>query len=174
MHPDAFAGQLGKDRTLTGRTDLWAVAISMIEHRPWLGYGYSAFWRDGAPGPAAAFWAAVGWRTPHSHNGFIDLTLDLGLLGLLLFLTGLVTATIKAFGRARTGSTIGAVGPLVFLAYTVLYNLSESSLFKHNTLFWVVYVIGIAGAYGASPREPSIVTGAAGSRRAPPWGHRAR
>lgn len=153
MNPDVAVGPLGKDRTLTGRTDLWAVALTMIEQRPWLGYGYSAFWRDGAPGPAAAFWAAVGWRTPHSHNGFIDLALDLGLVGLLVFLVGLVTATIKALRRARTGRTIDAVAPLVLVTYTVLYNLSESSLFKHNTLYWVVYVVAVAGAYGAGSRQ---------------------
>jgi O-antigen ligase len=41
---DTVLGSLGKDATLTGRTDLWPYVLEMIEKRPWLGYGYSGFW----------------------------------------------------------------------------------------------------------------------------------
>jgi O-antigen ligase len=119
----------------------------MILRQPWLGYGYGGFWL-GETGPSAAFWAAVGWKTPHSHNGFIDLALDLGLVGLFALVVALVTAFVRAIGRARTARTADAVAPLMFLAYTVLYNLSESSLLRHNTIFWVLYIMGTTGACG--------------------------
>src|SRR3546814_4454867 len=38
---------LGKERTLTGRSVLWAFALRMIEARPWFGNGSEAFWKDG-------------------------------------------------------------------------------------------------------------------------------
>ena len=54
-HADVVTADVGKDATLTGRTDLWNVAITMIARRPWLGYGYGGFWR-GWTGESAEFW----------------------------------------------------------------------------------------------------------------------
>jgi O-antigen ligase len=159
----AMAGTLGKDVTMTGRTELWSVAMLFIEQRPWLGYGYSSFWR-GATGPSGAFWAAVGWPTPHSHNGFLDLTLDLGLLGLVAFLAACGSVFIAAIRRARTARSTDAVAPLVLLAYTVFYNLTESSILRHNSLFWVVYVVAAAGACGGVRRETAPGLGVPASR----------
>ncbi|WP_049558612.1 O-antigen ligase family protein, partial [Limnoraphis robusta] len=73
-------GLIGKDPSLTGRTDLWAWAREMIDKRPWLGYGYTAFWQ-GLDGGSAYIIRAARWPVPYSHNGILDLWLDIGLLG---------------------------------------------------------------------------------------------
>jgi exopolysaccharide production protein ExoQ len=163
-HAQAVAVQLGKDPTLTGRTDVWAVAMLMIQHRPWLGYGYGGFWL-GWGGESAQFWRAIGWETPHSHNGFLDLTLDLGLVGLATFLAGLATATKAAIYRARASITADAVGPLVLLAFILFYNLTESSILRQNTIFWVLYVVAVSASCGGSPfpRVTGHALGAAAS-----------
>jgi exopolysaccharide production protein ExoQ len=145
IHADVVAGGMGKDTTLTGRTDLWSMALAMIERRPWLGYGYGGFWR-GAVGESGYLWLAVGWEPPHSHNGFLDLALDLGIVGLLAFLLALLSALYRATLRARSARSAEAVGPLVLLVFLILYNLTESAILKHNDIFWVIFVVASAGA----------------------------
>ena len=146
LHAVAVAAGVGKDATMTGRTDLWAVALEMIAQRPVLGYGYGAFWRPG--GPEVSFWSAVGWKTPHSHNGFVDLTLDLGLLGLVVLLAALGTGFAAAIRRARARWSSDHVAPLVLLAFVVCYNITESSMLKHNTVFWLAYIVATSLACG--------------------------
>jgi exopolysaccharide production protein ExoQ len=150
-HLGQIASDLGKDTTMTGRTELWAVALLFIERHPLLGYGFGGFWR-GWVGDSGLYWAAIGWKTPHSHNGFVDLTLDLGLVGLTVCVIALGTAFISAVKRARTARTTEAVAPLILLAFIVLYNLTESTMLKHNTIFWVVYTIAASLACGGGDR----------------------
>jgi exopolysaccharide production protein ExoQ len=146
-----MAGHMGKDMTLTGRTDLWTVALIMIQRHPWLGYGFGGFWR-GPVGDSGEFWAIVKWPTPHAHNGFVDLTLDLGLIGLLIFVIGLATAMMAAVSRARTARTTSALAPLMILAYTAAYNLTESIVLRHNTMFLLLYAVATSLACGGSER----------------------
>jgi O-antigen ligase len=146
LHMAAVAQGMGKDVTLTGRTDLWAVAVDMIAQRPWLGYGYGGFWIEG--GGAVNFWRAVGWKTPHSHNGFLDLGLDLGVLGLIVVVAALATALAAAVHRARARWTAVNSAPLLLLGFVICYNMTESSILKYNTIFWVVYIVATSVACG--------------------------
>src|SRR5258708_22712363 len=59
---------LGRDATFTNRTRIWQLALEYIDFRPWLGYGFGAFWREQSA-DAQIFWAALGFKTPHAHNG---------------------------------------------------------------------------------------------------------
>ncbi len=138
----AFA-LMGRDTTLTGRTDIWAAVAASIAQRPWLGYGYNAFWQEWS-GPSAAVLSAVGWETPHSHNGILDLWLDLGLVGVLTFIAGYVAATASELGRARSTKSAADLWPLVFLSFLMLINVSEAVVLKQHNLFWVLYVAALS------------------------------
>ena len=130
---------LERDTTLTGRTEIWAAVIASITERPWLGYGYNAFWQEWS-GPSASVLSAVGWETPHSHNGVLDLWLDLGAVGIVVFVLGLAAATRAAVARAKHTSGSADLLPLAFLAFLVLINLSEAIVLKQHNVFWVLYV----------------------------------
>src|SRR4029077_5209380 len=82
----------------------------------------------------------VGWDTPHSHNGYIDLTLSLGLLGLSLYLAGCLVAMRRAVGFLRADGARESMWPLAYMSFTLLNQLSESSIFASNTILWVLYV----------------------------------
>jgi O-antigen ligase len=132
-------GVFGRDITLTGRTDLWAAVLDKIWQRPWLGYGYGAFWR-GWDGESADVWSVVRWEAPHSHNGFLDLWLDLGLLGLLAFTLSFIALCLRAVSWVRQTKTAEGLWPLAYLTFLLLANLTESSLLRQNTL-WILYVV---------------------------------
>lgn len=135
----ALLDRLGKDVTLTGRTLLWPAVLEMIQERPWLGYGYSAFWL-GLEGESATLWFITNQEYDHAHNGILDLWLDLGLMGMSVF----ALTYLLAFGRAvvwvRMTKTMEGLWPLAFLTFVLLYNLTESALLLRNNLIWILFV----------------------------------
>lgn len=137
--PDGFLALLGKNETLTGRTELWDLVWQAIGARPWLGYGYGGFWL-GFDGPSAPIWFAVGWNPPTAHNGFLDLLLDLGVVGLAVFALTLLVNLRRAALLVRREPGFDAALPLLFLVFLVVSNLTESYLVTYNTLSWVWYV----------------------------------
>jgi len=121
-NPGGITRLLGKDSTLTGRTQLWSLVWKLIRSHPWFGYGYGGFWL-GLQGPSAPVWRAVGWQPPNAHNGFLDLLLDLGIIGLLLFVPVILTALRHAFTLARRGRTLDTAFPLIFLFFLLISNI---------------------------------------------------
>jgi len=131
---------LGRNATLSGRTVLWQLIWDMIQQRPWLGYGYSAFWL-GWDGQSASVWNALHWSPPHAHNGYLDLWLELGLVGVALFALSLLDNLRKAFVLALNERNILAIFPFLFFAFITLYNGAESTIMVRNSIFWVLYVV---------------------------------
>lgn len=136
---DTVFGALGRDATLTGRTGIWAAVLDMIWQSPWLGYGYSAFWL-GLEGKSAYVWQAVNWQAGYSHNGFLDLWAELGLLGLSMCVISLLKSYFQAIFLVRKINTPEGLWALTFLTLTVLTNTTEGTILKQNNIFWVLYV----------------------------------
>lgn len=130
---------LGKDVTLTGRLQLWILSVTMALRRPWLGYGYNAFWLG--PGSSSArLLAAIQWDAPHAHNGLLEIWLELGLVGVGLFLVGFGIYLVRAAVFLRHQRTPGAIWPMCFLAFMFLSNLTESDFLARNAIFFILYV----------------------------------
>lgn len=130
---------LGKDPSLTGRTDIWESLMRRVAERPWTGYGYGAFWgRDSVP----ADWVRkeTGWLVPSAHNGWIDLLMDLGWTGAVV-VGALMTLTvvIGLFRSSRAGPAEGWWS-LGFMAAFLALSLSESILLTHQDLPWVLFM----------------------------------
>jgi O-antigen ligase len=152
---DALLGSVGKDTTLTGRTDLWPLVLEMIDKRPWLGYGYGAFWL-GYDSESAYVWYGSGWNPPDAHNGFLDLWLHLGLLGLSLFLVAFWITLVQGLAWARLCKTSEGFWPVTYMTCLILVNLTESSLMTQNSIFWVLY-IAVALSVLSPPEQPAKV-----------------
>jgi exopolysaccharide production protein ExoQ len=131
-------GLLGKDPTLTGRTPMWGVIISMIFSKPLLGWGRGGFWRG--PGAVTAGEAvSMNYVPPHAHNGYLDIGLDTGVFGFLLFFVSLIYAFSRAFNRAYEGGRGSDSWPLGILMILFINNMTESYLMRLSNPFWVIY-----------------------------------
>ncbi|HEY7767260.1 O-antigen ligase [Longimicrobium sp.] len=144
---------MGKDPSLTGRIPMWEVLARTIQERPWFGYGYNAFWL-GEKGPSAAPLKEIGWLTPSAHNGYLEVALQLGLVGLLVFLAGYLAAFRQAVAGVRRTLTADALWPLLILTFTLLYNFSESVLLEKNNTSWALYVAAVCSPLLARPPAP--------------------
>jgi exopolysaccharide production protein ExoQ len=88
---------LGKDGTLTGRTDLWNTGIKVGWEKPLFGHGYSGFWVHGQP-LAEQIWMRffIADRTGfHFHSTYVQTFVDLGFAGLSLIALLVLTNLLK-------------------------------------------------------------------------------
>jgi exopolysaccharide production protein ExoQ len=136
----SILGSFGKNASLTGRVDLWPAVLDKIWQRPWLGYGFSGFWGRDWDSESAYVWTVTGWTPPNSHNGLLDLWVDLGLLGLCIFLLGFLGSAIKGLAWVRASKTADAFWPILYIVYFWLSNQTESALLVQNEIYWLLYV----------------------------------
>ena len=130
---------LGKDATLTGRTEIWTAAMRQIEKRPWTGYGYSAVYDDTSRwGPLPKIVKEAGWRPHHSHNTWIEQWLGLGVFGLAAWAMCFAQTVILAIVSIYRDK--GAYLAVPFLIVYGLTSLTESVAVNYNDFRWVIFV----------------------------------
>jgi exopolysaccharide production protein ExoQ len=132
---DIVIRALGRNPTLTGRTDIWRI-VSDQRTNPLIGEGFYIFW-DSAKGDAVK--TAVRSPIQSSHNGYIESYVDSGMVGLILLGLLLLTAGSKVIDSLFKGSRLAQIG-LIFWALAMIYNLSESSFFRLD-LLWFTFLL---------------------------------
>jgi exopolysaccharide production protein ExoQ len=91
-----FLSATGKDFSLTGRTDLWQIALDEIAARPWFGAGFQAVWVAGNP-LAETLWQDFGVESKtgfHFHNAYLSNAVEIGVIGAALQAFLVVSALI--------------------------------------------------------------------------------
>ncbi len=131
---------LGRDATLSGRTDIWGAMLEKILQRPWTGYGYMGFWQ-GKEGESVDIFYMARDMPPHGHNGFLDTALDVGLLGLSFFIVDFVRGIGRSIRWLRQMPMIESVFPILYLTGVFIYNITEDSLIGDSTFnfIWLIY-----------------------------------
>ncbi len=129
---------LHRDATLTGRARIWSFAALSFAHHRWLGYGYGAFWW--VSNESRQTLALIRYPTPHAHNGLLDLGLQLGIVGIAIFLTGWIVSAFAAARNIRRSASHECRWPLLYLLFLLLYTVTENSLLSPNSLLWIFYV----------------------------------
>lgn len=123
---------LGRNMTFTGRANIWE-HITLNTVNPLIGCGYYNFW--GGPG-GYAISIAMDTSVPNAHNGYLDIYLDGGFLGLEVLLILLVAKGIPMIRRSKVLARDNyARISFAFLVVAIVYNLSEST-FGRIGLMW--------------------------------------
>ena len=148
LQPDILFSLLGKDATLTGRTEIWDAVAGSIAKRPLLGYGYQAFWL-GFKGESYRIILTVTWALGQAQNGFLDVMLEIGVGGLVivLLLFGFAFRDgVTCLLRSRDDAQLRAVEWYVAIVIlTLIYNLDESFLFEPRHLGSLMFVLVCVG-----------------------------
>lgn len=140
----------GKDLTFSGRTYIWSGVINAIQDRPLVGYGVGGVFWDQSSDITRSIWRDVGFHIPHSHSGVLDVWLNYGIVGVLLFAVLFVTGVAKGVRLIRRSPRTGE-WLLTLLAAQLLMGLSENVFLGA----WIVY-IGLAR--GIAQRELNELT----------------
>lgn len=143
-----IAKMLPLDSSFTGRTDIWTFAVQSLRERLPIGYGFSSFWGSSSIQnlPEGKEWAAYA---SHSHNGYLDTALGMGLPGLALLIVALAIEPLRNFHRADLG---GNNGPLTMVLLRIwlfgLYLSSMESFFLDRAdPLWFTFLLAVFGLH---------------------------
>jgi len=161
--PDFLLDLVGKDQTLTGRTEIWSAVMHQIQHRPVLGYGFGAVW------DSTAVWAPIqqisleqGFVIHEAHNSWLGVWLELGYLGLAAW----TFLFVAVWGRALVAlyTRPSAYFVLPFLIAFSLHAYTESSVLETNELVWLIFAA--VAVKLAQPDDPGRSAAAVSGRAA--------
>jgi exopolysaccharide production protein ExoQ len=135
---------LGRDNSLTGRTDVWQSVMKAIADRPLLGWGYRAFWI--ADGPASQYFDDFAWIPPNAHNGLLEFWLDIGLVGTTVVIVALLVGIWNGIRLVMRSRDVMALWPLMTMIYVVLSNIDTTTIEQYNMLAWVAFLVAFVHA----------------------------
>jgi exopolysaccharide production protein ExoQ len=144
MNYAKFTYFIGKDPSLTNRTLIWRAVMASIGQHPILGYGYGGFW-NGLQGESANVISMVGISLGHAHNGLLNLSLQLGLIGVVIFLWTFVVAVRDAFRAIFFRRAYAGLWYSSILLLTLIGSIDESFLLNYNALTTILYVMTCVG-----------------------------
>jgi exopolysaccharide production protein ExoQ len=148
LTPYLTRGNVESTATLTGRIPLWEIVLSEIQDHPWLGVGFAAFWN---PHNYPRMEQLVGFPVVSAHNGFLDMLLVLGVVGLAFLLAFCLCAAVTVMRKARRPDLLGWL-VLMLLIFYVLSNLT-SSIFTEFYEFKLIVILSALGLLASRPAK---------------------
>ncbi len=142
---EPFLRWIGKDPTMTGRTDIYAAVVQSILKHPALGYGFGAFWFLNPESVTISLkigWASIGY----AENGILEMGLQLGIIGLVLIFIPIFRAIRQGIRLLKTRSYNPRVGWfLAILFLELITNIEAGSVLAPTTLSWTLTIIAVVG-----------------------------
>lgn len=161
--PEFILEALGKDPSLTGRTEIWEAIGRFSEQRPMTGYGYAAFWGLHSD-PANYIRVQNQWDVPSAHQGWLEILIQLGWIGVWSVGAVVVIGVMGSFLRLPVAGRQEGFWAAGYLAAFLVLSLSESVLLRHQELPWVLFMALLARVFApltapeaiAEPGRPGI------------------
>lgn len=145
------ANALGRDSSFSGRTVIWAALIPTVTN-PFVGTGFDSYWNSPNEVAFARTLNDSGWYHAEllneAHDGYLEVYLNLGLIGLCLIVTILASGYSRACKVFTHDHELGSV-LLAYIVPGMIYNVTEAG-FRTLSASWVFMLLAIVGARGAS------------------------
>jgi O-antigen ligase len=133
----------GKDMSLTGRTEIWAILSEHISYRPFLGSGYAAYWTAGPVAGADSYafvWHMGSFYPGSAHNGYLEIVNDLGWAGLVCLIAYIVMHVRQSLQLLGIDRHQGALYLALFFQQAIT-NLSETHWFSVQSVDFVIMAL---------------------------------
>lgn len=144
-------GSLLGDETYTGRTTLWEFSLSKIPEKPWLGFGLYNFWNtDTVFQLDKPFEAAWDYRLiVHGHNNYLDIPLNLGLIGGGVLYWLLYVGPMFNYAKARRIPANRKIADMFFMmiVFFALLSFLETFFLARNDPMWLMHVFAVFGLH---------------------------
>ena len=137
---------IGKDPTLTGRTEIYAAVWDAILKRPALGYGFAAFWMPSNP-ESLQVAQRVNWpNIGYAENGFLELALQLGFVGVglvLLTFWRAIRESVRLIRSRYYNPHVGWFSTIIFLELAT--NIEGGIVQGAGNINWALTLIAFVG-----------------------------
>jgi O-antigen ligase len=153
---------LGRDSTLTGRTEIWHAVLAEGSN-PLIGAGFYSFWLGSR---ADRLWENYAFRLNQAHNGYIEIYLNGGLIGLCLLVAMLASAG-RTIRRQLLIDTEWGIARLILWLTVLVHNWTEASFSRLSILWFILLLVIVeypAGrrnapmpGYGSQPKKSRIL-----------------
>lgn len=136
-----LARWLDKDITLTGRIPLWENLLPIALQKPFLGHGFGATF-NGFFSPVHEVWIQNRWNPSHAHNALLQIWLEIGILGVLLYLV-IYLRSIRNATRI-VAIVPGPIGlwPLTFFTTVLMMSITETGV-GSEPLGWMMFMVAV-------------------------------
>ncbi|MFC5337620.1 O-antigen ligase family protein [Leucobacter denitrificans] len=141
-------GLLGKSSDMTGRLETWEKVIELAQQRPWFGWGWVSYWAPWVE-PFESLDQQGGIQVMSAHNAWLDVWLQLGIVGVLVFAPLVVLTLLRVWFRAvdqpRRGFgpalpyATSAIWPFLLMVALVIQSLAESRILIESG--WLLLII---------------------------------
>jgi O-antigen ligase len=125
---------LGRDPTLTGRTELWKEIWDMGKNSI-IGVGYDSFWLGER---LWTLWEKHWWKPNEAHNGYLEIYLELGITGLFFFGMMLISTYRKIIKAMKVNFDQGKFRMAIFMMF-ILFNITETAM-KGISVIWTMFL----------------------------------
>jgi len=127
---------MGRDPTLTGRTTVWNIVLS-VAGNPMVGTGFESFWLGER---LQKIWDGFqGLHLQEAHNGYLEVYLNLGWIGVGLLGLVIVTGYRNIMRIVQRSGEDGSLKLALFVA-AVVYSLTEAG-FRMLTPIWTIFLL---------------------------------
>jgi len=135
---------LGRNSTLTGRTQIWAAVLA--QHiNPVLGTGFESFWMGNR---LQSVWSLSQVGIEEAHNGYLELYLNLGWVGLMLLAVLIVSGYRHAMSLFQRDAASGRLR-VAFLTAGMIYSCTEAG-FRMMSPVWIGFLLAILSVPGSA------------------------
>jgi exopolysaccharide production protein ExoQ len=134
----AIFSLIGKSPDMTGRTKIWKIVLHLIDQRPLQGWGWSSYW---VPWVEPYRGLVVINHVPYyqAHNAFLDVWMQLGIVGLGLFILLIGMTFVRLWRLAVRHTSPLYLWPILVFVGIVTQNLTESRILVE--IGWVILVL---------------------------------
>lgn len=141
---DSAIRAMGRNPTLTGRTEIWATLIPMAPN-PVLGAGFESFWLSRSIREKLAD-ATGGQDLNEAHDGYLEVYLELGWVGVGLIALMLVDGYRRSVAAFRCNPTWGSL-LIAYIVSALVYNVTEAG-FRMLDPIWIFLVFAVVASGG--------------------------
>jgi len=146
-----FFGLLGRSANMTGRVPVWEDLFqNFYLQKPFFGYGYGALWMQKSFRILMQIRHHWGNQVYFADNGFFDILLNMGLIGLLLFMAAYVPLGLRSLKQAITLKSWIYFFPFLTFLYILIGNLTYSFLLEVDQFVWMLLVIMVFATTSAN------------------------
>jgi len=137
---DLFQGLFGKEGSFADRGRLWEVILLNASQHLYLGGGFQGFWVIDSP-TIQLLYTHFLWLPIQSHNGYIDILNDLGIIGLSIFIFMIINYFIYTIKNKKINLWTW------FIVLPLIINLTETTFFRTGHITFIFFILGYLLAF---------------------------
>jgi len=159
---DSLLALLGRSADLTNRLGIWDTVLGLANQRPVAGWGWTGYWWPWVE-PYEGLIVINGVPYYQAHNAWLDIYLQLGILGLVVFGALVISTLGRGWSRALDlahgrGKAIGLL-PVLVTVLLIVHSLAESRLLiEIGFALLVVFAVRTRSNRGQNQHLPGMAT----------------